>query len=108
MDAFGDHLLCCNKAELYRRHEVIVKCLTVFVTAASVRATNEVQIEGRERPADIYLNRWTTPDPVAVDITVTHPLAPSLGLNARQAKEAAAIREGRKSLNMPTSYGANS
>ena len=28
-----------------------------------VRATNEVQIEGRERPADIFLDRWTTADP---------------------------------------------
>ena len=96
MDAFGDHLLCCNKAEFYTRHQVIVKCLTAFVTATGVRATNEVQIEGRERPADTFLNRWTTPDPVAVDITVTHPLAPSLGLNARQAKDAAANKERQK------------
>ena len=96
MDAFGDHLLCCNKAEFYSRHKVIVKCLTMFVTAAGVRATNEVQIEGRERPADIFMDRWTTADPVAVDVTITHPLAPSLGLNARQAKEAAATKERQK------------
>ena len=93
MDAFGDHLLCCNKAEFYTRHQVVVKCLTMFVAAADVRATNEVQIEGRERPADIFLDRWTTSDPVAVDVTVTHPLAPSLGLNVRLAKEAAAAKE---------------
>ena len=30
---------------------------------------------------------------VAVDITVMHPLAPSLGLSVRQAKEAAADKE---------------
>ena len=96
MDAFGDHILCCNKAEFYSRHQAIVRCLTAFVAAAGVRATNEVQIEGRERPADIFLDRWTTTDPVAVDVTVTHPLAPSLGLNARQAKEAAAAKERRK------------
>ena len=96
MDAFGDHLLCCNKAEFYTRHQVIVKCLTAFVAAAGVRATNEVQIEGRERPADIFLDRWTSPDPVAVDVTVTHPLAPSLGLSVRQAKEAAATKERQK------------
>ena len=96
MDAFGDHLLCCNKAEFYTRHQVIVKCLTAFVAAAGVRATNEVQIEGRERPADIFLDRWTSPDPVAVAVTVTHPLAPSLGLSVRQAKEAAATKERQK------------
>ena len=49
-------------------------------------ATNEVQIEGRERPADIFMDRLTTAD----------PLAPSLGLNARQAKEAAATKERQK------------
>ena len=97
-DAYGDHVLCCNKAEFYTRHQVIVKCLTTFVAAAGVRATNEVQIEGRERPADIFLDRWTTAEPVAVDVTVTHPLAPSLGLNARQAKDAAAAARERQKI----------
>ena len=96
MDAFGDHLLCCNNEEFYSRHQVVVKCLTTFVAAAGVRATNEVQVEKRERPADIFLDRWTTAEPVAVDITVTHPLAPSLGLSVRQAKEAAATKERQK------------
>ena len=56
----------------------------MFVTAAGVRATNEVQIEGRERPADIFMHRWTTAEPVAVDV------------NARQAKDAAATKERQK------------
>ena len=34
-DSFGDHLLCCNKAEFYTRHQVIVKCLTAFVSGRS-------------------------------------------------------------------------
>ena len=69
-------------------------CLTGFVAAAGVRATNEVQILGRECPADIFLDRWMNADPVAVD--VTHPLAPSLELSVRQAKEAAASKERQK------------
>ena len=96
MDSFGDHLLCCNKAEFYTRHQVIVQCLTAFVAAAGLRVANEVQIDGRERPADIFVDRWTTPDPAAVDVTVTHPLAPGLGLNLRLAKEAAADKEKQK------------
>ena len=39
MDAFGDHLLCCNKTEFYTRHHAVVKCLTTFVAVAGVRAT---------------------------------------------------------------------
>ena len=100
MDAFGDHILCCNKAEFYSRHQAIVRCLTAFVAAAGVRATNEVQIEGRERPADIFLDRWTTTDPVAVDVTVTHPLAPSLGLNAPKKRQRP--KSGGKTPSTPT------
>ena len=48
MGAFGDDLLCCNKAEFYTRHQVVVKCLTTSVAAACVRATNEAQIDGCE------------------------------------------------------------
>ena len=57
---------------------------------------NEVQIDGREWPADIFVDRWTTPDPAAVDVTVTQPLAPSLGLNTRTSKENAAAKQKQK------------
>ena len=89
-DSFGDHLLC------YTRHQVIVRCLTAFVAAAGLRVSNEVQIAGRERPADIFVDRWTTTDPAAVDVTVTHPLAPSIGLNIRTAQRIAAAKEKQK------------
>ena len=55
MDSYGDHLLCCNKAEFYSRHQAVVKCLTTFLAAAGLRVANEVQVEGRERPADIFV-----------------------------------------------------
>ena len=32
--------------------------------------SNVVQINGRERPADIFVDRWTAPDPAAVDVTI--------------------------------------
>ena len=95
-DCFGDHLLCCNKSEFHTRHQVIVKCLTAFVAAAGIPVANEVQIAGRERPADLFVVRWTTPDPATVDVTVTHPLAPSLGLNLRAARETAATKEKKR------------
>ena len=73
---FSEVVPCCNKVEFYTRHQVIVKCLTAFVAASGIRTTNEVQVGGRERPADIFLDRWTTTEPAAVDVTVTHLLAP--------------------------------
>ena len=96
MDSYGDHLLCCNKAEFYTRHQAVVHCLTAFLAAAGLRVANEVQVEGRERPADIFVDRWSTADPAAIDVTVTHPLAPSLGLNIRSAKSVAAAKEKQK------------
>ena len=99
-DSFGDHLLCCNKAEFYTRHQVIVKCLTAFVAAAGLRVANEVQIDGRERPTDIFVHRMSTADPAEVDITVTHPLAPSLGLNLRMAKDAVAAKKNKSWRNV--------
>ena len=47
---------------------------------------NNVGVGGRERPADIYVTRWTDNEPVAVDVTITHPLAPHLGVNQQQAR----------------------
>ena len=52
-----------------------MKCLTTFVAAAGIPLSNEVHFDGRERPADVFIDRWATPDPEAVDVTVTHPLA---------------------------------
>ena len=52
-----------------------MKCLTTFVAAAGIPLSNEVHFDGRERPADVFIDRWTTPDPEAVDVTVTHPPA---------------------------------
>ena len=86
MDSFGDHLLCCNKAEFYSRHEAVVKILTAFLAAAGLRVANEVQVDGRQRPADIFVDRWTTADPAAIDVTVTHALAPSLGSTSARQK----------------------
>ena len=57
---------------------------------------NEVKIGERERPADVFLNRWTAAEPAAVDVTVTHPLAPSYGLSVQAASKALKEKESRK------------
>ena len=55
-DAFGDHFLCCDKYEFHSRHTAVVESLTRFSGAAG--QWNEVGVAGRERPADLFLERW--------------------------------------------------
>ena len=87
-DCYGDHILCCDKAEFTTRHEAVVSQLTHFLQAAGLSIQNNVGVGGRERPADILVTRWTDNEPVAVDVTITHPLAPHLGVNQTLARAA--------------------
>ena len=45
---------------------------------------------------DFFVARWTTAEPADIDGTVTHRLAPFLGLNLRMAKNAASTKETQK------------
>ena len=95
-DCFGDHILCCDKAEFTTRHEAIVSQLTHFLQAAGLAVQNNVAVGGHERPADILVTRWTDNAPVAVDVTVTHPLAPHLGVNQQLARTVLRAKERQK------------
>ena len=95
-DCYGDHIMCCDKAEFTTRHEAIVSQLTHFLQAGGVAVQNNVGVGGRERPADIYVSRWTDSEPLAVDVTVTHPLAPHLGVSQQQARAALRAKERQK------------
>ena len=64
--------------------------LSQYIRAAGLKVENDVQIGGRQRPADLLITRWTGLLPLAGDVVVTHPLAPSLGLSSAAA--AAAVR----------------
>ena len=59
---------------------------------------NNVGVGGRERPADILVTRWTDNEPVAVDVTAIHPLAPHFGVNQALARAAMRAKERRKML----------
>ena len=95
-DCYGDHILCCDKAEFTTRHEAVVSQLTHFLQAAGLSIQNNVGVGGRERPADILVTRWTDNEPVAVDVTITHPLAPHLGVNQTLARAALRAKERQK------------
>ena len=70
-DAFGDHFLCCDKYEFHSRHTAKVESLH-FIRAAGQQVANEVGVAGRERPADLFLERWYNGRAAAVDVTVAH------------------------------------
>jgi len=59
LDAFGDHLVCCHKNGLTKRHNAVVDCLAKFIKAAGlpVIVDRAVGLEPRLRPGDITLPR---------------------------------------------------
>ena len=36
MDAYGDHLVCCDRVEFSTRHSVVVQCITRFLRTAGL------------------------------------------------------------------------
>jgi len=61
--------------------------------ASGLRVANEVTVSNKKSPADIFVSHWSDNGPLAVDITVTHPLAPSLGMSVSAARSALEIKE---------------
>ena len=88
--------MCCKRFEFYTRHESVVQRLTHFVRSAGLRVDNEVSITGWERPADLFVERWSQGESLALDVTITYPLAPGLGLCRQSARKALAQKERRK------------
>ena len=88
--------LCCKKTEFYSRHLAVVEFFTKYIRVAGVRVDNEVQIGGRQRPADLLLTRWTGERFFVGDVVVTLPLPPSLGLSSATAAAAVRSKTARK------------
>ena len=93
MDSLGDHAACCSATGLYKRHNRVRDCLLLLGREAGWNPELEVtgwnpEVEvslpapdpggGRAhpRPADV-LFRTAESRPLAVDVTVVHPLRPS-------------------------------
>ena len=97
MDSLGDHALTCASAGLYRRHNRVRD--TVFHLAREAGWAPELEVALpalTERPADI-LCRATFGKPLAIDVTVSHPLRLSSTLATRgEVAAAAEAAENRK------------
>jgi hypothetical protein len=77
MDVFGDHVLCCRKSGFYTRHQAVVEFLWYVTTAAGFGVHQEVALSNGQRPADLLLSHWKGGGPLAIDVSITHPLGPS-------------------------------
>ena len=88
MDSAGDHALSCPSNGTYRRHNHLRDRLFGLTQLAGWAPELEQTIPGsRDRPADVLL-RAVGPRPLAVDLTVSHPL---------RSSASSAVREGRSS-----------
>ena len=67
--------MSCNKNNTTQRHHALRCALQGVLMAAGVRTRGEVAIGGKERPCDLSLEGFDPLGPVAVDLTVVHPLA---------------------------------
>ena len=77
LDAFGDHAVACLKNGITQRHTALQDWLIHAARQAGVTCTKEGALPDNDRPADVLLHNWTGSTPLAVDLTVCHPLRPS-------------------------------
>ena len=97
MDSLGDHSLTCPSAGLYRRHNRLRDTLFLLAQEAGWAPEREVNLPAlTERPADL-LCRATFGKPLAIDVSVSHPLRLSSTLATRgEVAAAAEASENRK------------
>jgi hypothetical protein len=80
VDIFGDHAVSCHKGSLWNRHFHVQDFLLQTANRSGVPCQREVSVadNSQERPADLFFPRWDGPRDLAVDITIRHPVPPSL------------------------------
>lgn len=95
-DASGDHCVICRKGTLHGRHNAIVSTLQHLAQQGALAPQKEPPYlinNSEARPADVYIPVWTGGQPVAIDVSVTSPLADSYILKAsKEVGAAASIR----------------
>ena len=77
VDAWGDHVVCCNKNEIQRRHLALQLSLSALLKDAGLSYTLEKGTGDGTRPPDIPVPRWDADAPAAIDVTVRCHCAPS-------------------------------
>jgi len=79
-DPFGDHALCCPLTGFSIRHSFLKRGAASLLQATGFESRLEVPLpQSNDRPADILLlSSFAEPRPHALDLSLVHPLQPSL------------------------------
>lgn len=79
------------------RHNNISAIITVAAADAGYAVEREANIGCKQRPADVLITpRDEACQPVAIDLTIVHPLAPSCNLVTKETTQVAEAAENRK------------
>ena len=77
MDPFGDHLVSCKQNLPVARHNALRDALADALKSRGLSCAKEEAVGGARRPADLALPNFDRRGPLAIDLVVHHPLAPS-------------------------------
>ena len=97
MDVFGDHLVSCNKNNSTQRLIAVRDALAQSLRNHGITCRTEVAIGTRRRPADVALDTFDPRGPLAIDLVLHHPLAPSASREINAMKASMVDEERRKS-----------
>ena len=74
-DIYGDHAVTCRRISYHGRHKFVCDALVRVGQSADFPTDREVAVNGKERPADVLFSGVPNSSPMAIDVTVVHPLA---------------------------------
>ncbi len=100
-DPYGDHALCCPLTGFAIRHSFLKRGQASLLQDTGFETRLEVSLpESQDRPADVLLvNSFSEPRPHALDVSLVHPLQPSLPIAGvtpgKVADRRAAVKEAQ-------------
>jgi hypothetical protein len=74
LDIYGDHFVSCRHSGAWKRHNHLRTALASISSSAGLSVLTEVQVNGKQRPADLLITNWDSGRGAAVDLTVVHSL----------------------------------
>ena len=97
-------MVCCKLNNPMRRHMALQDTIVALARRAGISCRKEEKAPGdRTRPGDVFFPRWDSDGPLAVDITVRDPRAPSHPLASADGLEK---WRDRQEVEKSTLYGA--
>jgi hypothetical protein len=96
LDDLGHHFVCCQKNQLYRRHNAVVEALAQAASRGGFSYQREQGAGDGSRPGDLFLPRLNADGPAAVDVTVRDPLMPSRPATVERLPTWHSLQEGEK------------